>query len=350
MTTHQPIFDFAKFALELQCRRVEGEERTSWVRALPARVIDDGKKAHEVTPEWLEEVARNTNKLIAAFQRYASEEGVSAYFLPVLDEHNFAGSTFGDLLAAKVAPDLAGTQSLYLKVKWSKPTWEGIQNGTIKYVSPRVDSGYSDVRGAKYGPIVRELSKTGTPVIEDLGTIQDTLSLELNRLKQHANPNNKDDIMSELQQVLESLESLNNRLDTLDEQQQQLLKLEERLAALEGNNEPEPEPEPEPAPEPTSEPEPEPEPEPAPAPPADPSEPALAASRAEILANTSAMKELATELRLSRRAGALNLHEPGDPGDPQGGKKTEQELLAMARGKGLKGLEATKWVIEQQQA
>ena len=60
------------------------------------------------------------------------------------------------------------------------------------------------------------------------------------------------------------------------------------------------------------------------------------------------MKELATELRLSRRASALNLHEPGDPGVLEGGKKTEQQLLAMAREKGLKGAAAAKFVLDNQ--
>lgn len=156
-------------------------QNPQWIIVLPIgeHTLPDGEKFN-VTPEMLKTIEENTNLALLNFQTYAS--GQEPYTFPVLREHQFNGERDGDILQVKVS-DWRGMPTLWLKVHWVKETFDKIIQGKIKNVSVRIDNSYTDATGVQYGLIVREVSLTGSPVLDNIGTIQDTLDVKLSKEK-----------------------------------------------------------------------------------------------------------------------------------------------------------------------
>jgi phage I-like protein len=150
--------------------------RTSWLKVLPTGSFHVGKKQPlEIDPEFIATLATQTNALIADFADHAPVNA-SPYQLPVLREHRMDGEVEGSILAAKVDEDV-----LYLHVSWNADAWQKVLLNKMRFVSVRFDSEYVTAWGSSYGPVIREVSVTSSPRLDNIGTIQDTLSLQLSR-------------------------------------------------------------------------------------------------------------------------------------------------------------------------
>lgn len=152
----------------------------SWVRGLVIGEHEVGAPGVklQVTPQLLSELSTQTNALIAALAAHAPPDG-TPYQLPVLREHAMDGEVEGSILTTKVGPD----GQLYLKVHWTSRLWGAIQANAARYVSVRLERSYVTSWGESFGPVITEVSVTASPRLDVLGSIQDTLNLQLSRGK-----------------------------------------------------------------------------------------------------------------------------------------------------------------------
>lgn len=200
----------------LKLASFSADSQTSWVRAMTERqfVGNDGN-AFDPNLAFLLEVAHNTRKFIADRRAQAARSGAKTPYLPpVLFEHRWDKGRLGDILGAKVARTKTGRWCLYLKVHWTDGAWAGIQGRSLKHASIRVDKGHRDSDGVEYGRIVRELSITERPVLEDLGAIQDTLELRLSR--SNLTDEEKREMEETLKEIMDALRDLMDRVAALE--------------------------------------------------------------------------------------------------------------------------------------
>lgn len=202
----------------LQLSSFRATEQTSWVRSLTTRpFINNDGEVFDPNLAFLLEVAHNTRKFIRDRKAQVARSGAKTPYLPpVLLEHRWDKGRLGDILGAKVARTKTGRWCLYIKVRWTESAWVGIQGRRLKHPSIRVDKGYTDSDGVEYGRIVRELSITERPVLEDLGAIQDTLELRLSRLDLSEEETRK--MEETLKEVMDAIRDLMSRVAALEDQ------------------------------------------------------------------------------------------------------------------------------------
>lgn len=322
MTLEVAQIEYPLATLELE-QRESGGGGVSWVRAMVLGELHHQRRDREtgeitthvtdITIAYIEEVATATRAAIFAFEEYAREHGGTPYRFPVRLVHEDLGKTYGDILDTKVAPDSTGEPALFVKVAWRAMTWDAIQAEQVKYVSPGIARDYIDGRGKSYGRALVELSLTDSPRQEWIGTIQDTIALELARgenTSQSPDDSTTGDDMTpeEIEQLLERLAMIEQRLDALElepEPVEAMTDEEEEVAAAA----------------------------------ADEDDESITASAVRDIIRAE-LGELTAELRASR----LNTSERGTPGNPTTEPRTESEWREHGRSKGLRGLALAEYV------
>lgn len=165
--------------------------KTSWVYAIPANQdIWNGKRLIKFDNEDLALLQSEFIKINHEFTSLANGADTSPYRFPVKINHTRgSGDSMGNLLDVKVMKGKPNIKDgLYLSVEWNDTTWGEIQKGNYKYVSVGIKPEYTTQLGTTFGPIIVELSLTEYPRVQTIGTIQDTLDLQL------ANKINTEDI------------------------------------------------------------------------------------------------------------------------------------------------------------
>lgn len=196
---------------------------TSWVFALPVGepLLFWDEEAQDyswttVDRAHAEALVANTNR---AIQDWAAETpaGRTPYRPPILREHQFEGWRGGDLTEARLAGSQAeGTFGIYLRTSWLPSLWDQIQEGSTAHVSIGTLNKYVDSKGRDYSPCIQELSITETPRLKNLGTIQDTVSLQLSdAIARGSKTMGYEEIMAMLQTVVDRLAALEEGLPAL---------------------------------------------------------------------------------------------------------------------------------------
>jgi hypothetical protein len=203
-------------------------ERESWIlsmttgdKHLPVIVNKDGKVTRQyqdvhIGKGYLDELAASLNLANANFDRYAEESGKKPYRFPIIVNHiKTSPKRYGDKMEGKVVELSAGKWGYYERIRWTKEAWKEVQDGTIQHVSIGVHRDFKDDRGEEYSLIAMETSLTAFPVLSDLGTIQEHLSLRL-AMEQVTQ---EEDYMEELAKLVEELsakyDALNARIDEM---------------------------------------------------------------------------------------------------------------------------------------
>ena len=157
----------------------------SWVQliypgAYTVQTADDERET-VMTVARLQAIADNTNRLIRSFKARA-RAGKTAFSLPIKVEHDAAGARLGDIDELRFA-DLDGAgQALWAYGLWSAGAWRAIQQKDIKFVSIGTEPNYIDELGNRFGEVLVEFSVVDHPLIKDIGTLQDTMSLRASAL------------------------------------------------------------------------------------------------------------------------------------------------------------------------
>jgi len=210
-----------------------GRRNRSWVKLAPVgEVIQYRGREVEFSQEYLQRLVAEGTKLNLYFDQKADEHAGEAYRFPVLAEHQPKGERYGTVLQTKVA-DKHGFHGLWAHIEWADDTLEAIELNKVKHVSMYVLPEYETEDGETYGPIIREVSITVDQYLNSIGSIQDTLGLQLSK-----------DALTELQDVDEDqMEELLKQLAALTDQ---VSAIGARVAALEGEDPDDEEPEGEP--------------------------------------------------------------------------------------------------------
>ena len=277
----------------------------SWVRILYVgkHTLPSGEK-FDVDLDLLKEIENQTNQFILACEEMNPS---SPYRLPVIREHKMRGSRDGSILRLRIED-----QNLFALIRWTVPTWHEIKEGSVQNVSPRIDGSYVSSWGVEYGPLIREVSLTVSPVLEALGSIQETLNLRLSR---HAM--NEEEL--EMSQEEEDME-LNQEEMSLDQKVDRILEilseLKAHLSLSQGEEED-----------------------------MEMSQEEEQAPLAEVQALEERIQVLEDELALSRKQ-RLNTKERGAQTLPAKAPKSVEDCLELGRKQGLKGTALAQFAMD----
>lgn len=282
----------------------------SWVRILYCgeHTLPDGERFRVDAP-LLETIRDETNRFIGECEAHNPK---APYRLPVIREHDMRGSRDGDILKVKIAPRSPSdrTPALYALISWSSSTAKEINAGRVRNVSPRIDGAYVASWGATYGPMIREVSLTVSPVLENLGSLQETLTLKLSR---YPVIENEEEV--KMMQDDEEMEMNQDAASSLEAKVDQILALLEMLhTTLSRESEEELEMA------------------------QDATDPALEERLAKV----------EEELALSRK-GRLNTKERGTQAPPSKAPRTVEDVMELGRAKGLKGTALASWAWTESQ-
>lgn len=210
-------------------------DRQSWVRLLHPTTVHltryeqsaSGEmvrhdRTTEVTPQLLAALVADTKRLFAAYDKLAGS--ATPYRPPVLREHERDGERVGTILDVKLADG-----QLYALTEWSATAWQGVQNGTIRHVSAGWDYDFLLQDGSRYDVVLQEFSITSSPVLKSIGTIQDTLGLQL--AEQRAPTKEAPMDPEKVQEMLDALASALEKIAALEAGHAELM---DKIAALEG--------------------------------------------------------------------------------------------------------------------
>ena len=161
-----------------------GKGKASWVRLLNGdSEVHDGKRTRRITKDYLVKVAQEWRKANYTFDEIAKREGTKPYRFPAKINHTPDGKRYGDIVDMKVQ-----NGALFAKVEWNDSTWESIQANAYQHISVGIWPEFINQDGEKFGPIVTEISLTEWPRVQGIGTIQETLHMELaNMAEQNEN-------------------------------------------------------------------------------------------------------------------------------------------------------------------
>mgnify|MGYP001555669989 CR=1 FL=1 len=303
--------------------RQGGPERVTWVRALLGRTIHremQGQPPWPGSPELLREIAAETRRWMANLARYAEESGADTpYTPPIYVSHDGTHGRRGDILDVKVAPvDDGDLMALFVKVRWNSDTWQEIEarrwTGVSVGVKPMADS-----HGESYGPVLAELSLTEEPLVEDLGTIQDTITLTLSRgveITAEVTPTERDQMEEIMQELVGQMAAIMAKLDEMSAKMDEMsaMKDEDEMSAEMDEDKDE-----------------------------------MSAMREAV----EAMRDVVTILSASQAAAPVEVPEqnteepPTQAAPPSAAPRTDAEMIQAAREQGLKGAAAARWILEQ---
>lgn len=189
-----------KFSLECSVPlkgRAGAEGSESWIFALPVgREFWDGKRLRTVSEDEAQTYLANTKAAMAFFDASAPEGG-TPYRFPIKEDHK-GGKRYGDILDVKLSGE-GDWYGVWVKAGWNASTWEEIEASTRKHVSIAI-RGFELEDGTQLGPTIVETSLTEDPRLQSIGTIQDTIDIQL--AQQTDEENNMGD---ELKQLLAKL-------------------------------------------------------------------------------------------------------------------------------------------------
>ena len=195
-------------------------ERHSWVRLLPPERVhvpqEDGTtKILDATGDLIPRLVEQTKALLAEYDR-VTPPGSTPYRPAVLSEHTPDGARRGWIRDVKAVDGV-----LYALTEWTKAAWAQVQAEEVTHVSAGIEWTHTTHSGATFGPILREFSVTATPVVTSIGTIQDTLGVQLSRPpltppEDIMTPEQVQEFMEALASMQEAHAALVERLDALE--------------------------------------------------------------------------------------------------------------------------------------
>ena len=169
------------YAVELSGMKQGASGKTSWVYALPAdESIFNGKQQIQFDMNDLKKLQEQWVLINNEFTDLANAANKEVYRFPVKVNHNRgSGESFGKIVDVKIVKDNPNVkEGLYLSIEWNDKTWDDVKEGKFKYVSLGIKP-YTTQSGKEYYPVIVELSLCEYPRVQSLGTIQETLELEL---------------------------------------------------------------------------------------------------------------------------------------------------------------------------
>lgn len=192
--------------------------KRTWVFALPVNreivIYDENVEDYVskfISEDWAKRLVDNTNVAIKSWES-DTPDGLSNYYPPVIKEHKLDGWRGGDIISAKIGGQ-ADRHGVYLQIDWRDKTWEQIESLETQHISIGTTSDYTDSRGRKFDTIIKELSLTEDPRLKDIGTIQDTIRLQLAETL-----NNKVEVEMTPEEMVEALAKLLARIEELEKQ------------------------------------------------------------------------------------------------------------------------------------
>lgn len=196
----------------------------SWVYLLgpgPIHVEKDGGQLErrDIRADYLRAVAEQTAKALRDAARRCPE-GCTPWSFPVMRDHVAIGRREGDVIDARYARHGA-LEGLWALIRWTPGAWREIKGRKIQHVSLGVEPSWRDETGVTYGPILWEVSITTHPRAKGIGTIQDTLALQMSERAGRGSQDMDAEMMTAL------LEAFGERLDQMQ------TAITERLDALE---------------------------------------------------------------------------------------------------------------------
>ncbi|QDG49307.1 hypothetical protein FIV42_00720 [Persicimonas caeni] len=210
-------------------------KRTSWVKVLPlGETIDYHGRTIELSADYLTNLVSETQRLNAYFDQKAREGGGEAYRQPIWREHQPKTERDGSVDDVKLTKH-GGFNGVWVKLSRTEDAQKAIDAGKIKYVSAGIVPEYTVESGESFGPVIREVSLTADPFLKSIGTIQDTLAVNLSQdaLTQLSIQLGADD----MEELLKKLEALTK---TVDQMGKTVDSVAARLDALEADEDPEP--------------------------------------------------------------------------------------------------------------
>lgn len=156
-----------------------GNGKATWVRLLNVgSEVFDGKKMRMMSSDFIKSVVAEWRKAQYSFDLIAKENETKPYRFPVKINHKTDGSRKGDIVDVKI-----NNNALYAKAEWTEEALKAIESNDYQHVSVGIWPEYTNERGETFGPLIAEFSITEYPRIQSIGTIQDTMLLELSQIK-----------------------------------------------------------------------------------------------------------------------------------------------------------------------
>lgn len=192
--------------------------KRTWVFALPVNreivIYDENVEDYVskfISEDWAKRLVDNTNVAIKSWES-DTPDGLSNYYPPVIKEHKLDGWRGGDIISAKIGGQ-ADRHGVYLQIDWRDKTWEQIESLETQHISIGTTSDYTDSRGRKFDTIIKELSLTEDPRLKDIGTIQDTIRLQLAETLK-----TKEEVKMTPEEMVEAIAKLLARIEELEKQ------------------------------------------------------------------------------------------------------------------------------------
>ncbi len=329
-----------RFKVSQNSRSLMSSDGNHWVFVMPVGQVydEDLEVTHDWNAEFVQHVAEQNKALFAELDEIAADTNSTPWRPPVKSEHHPLSPSLGRVEEVRFGEFMPGKLGNWARIKWRDDVRASVENGAHEYLSIGLFGKFPTQRGSVYGPVFGEISVTGWPKAQSLGTLQETLHIRLSntlapfrgRLSKLTGDTKmaltKDDqeqisemftagITEALGPVITGMEAMGTRLESI----------ETKLAAEEPTEEPE-----EPVEEPAEEPEEEPTEEPAEEP-AEPVEPAdeppldvAAANKMIATAVTAAMGPVLSRLDALAKANFSRQSTPGNPRPPKESKTPDQ--------------------------
>lgn len=346
-----------RFKLSQNIRSLMSSDGNHWVFVMPVGQVydEDLEVTHDWNAEFVQHVAEQNQALFAELDEIAAETNSTPWRPPIKSEHHPLSPSLGRVEEVRFGEFMPGKLGNWARIKWRDEVRAAVENGAHEYLSIGLFGKFPTQRGSVYGPVFGEISVTGWPKAQSLGTLQETLHIRLSntlapfrgRLSKLTGDTKmaltKDDqeqisemftagITEALGPVITGMEAMGERLDSI----------ETKLAT-----EPADEPAEEPAEEPTEEPA-----EPADEQTEEPAEPVddapldvAAANQMIATAVTAAMGPVLSRLDALANANFSRQSTPGHP-QPPAPKKSPDEIIEEALKAGKTEEEALRLSFE----
>lgn len=218
-----------------------GNGKATWVKLLNVgSEVFDGKKMRMMQEDYIKRVVAEWRKAQYSFDLIAKENDSKPYRFPVKINHRTDGSRKGDIVDVKI-----NNNALYAKAEWTEEALKAIESNDYQHVSVGIWPEYTNEKGETFGPLIAEFSITEYPRIQSIGTIQDTMLLELSQIKDvNMSTVTKEDLeklelereKEELRKMQEEKEELEKKAELMeaseDEPKEEKYEMSEEMQAL----------------------------------------------------------------------------------------------------------------------
>lgn len=166
-----PTIDF-----EISTRIRSGDSQ--WLFLLPVNdQLHDGKRTRLITQAFCQRVLDQTLAMYAEFRELAKPDK-TPFSLPLLQDHNAEGDSFGELLDFKLASK-GSRNGIWARVDYTPTGRRLVVSRKKRFVSVRIVDHYMTQRGKSFGPVIAEVSLTNYPRVQSAGEILDTAGMAL---------------------------------------------------------------------------------------------------------------------------------------------------------------------------